>query len=72
MPEKIKEKKPAREILATIVGLILIVASMGFAFLGILQQWVMFILVALGLGIVFPKRLSEAAKAISNLSPLKK
>jgi len=63
---------PRREVLATIVGLVLIVTSMGFAFLDILPPWIMFILVALGLGIVFPKRLAEAAKAIANLSPLKK
>jgi hypothetical protein len=74
MPEeaKKKEERKSKEITATIAGLVLVAASLALVFLGVIQQWVMFILVALGLGIVFPSRLADAAKAISNLSPLKK
>lgn len=74
MPEEAKkqEGRRSKEITATIAGLVLVAASLALVFLGVIQQWVMFILVALGLGIVFPKRLAAAAKAISNLSPLKK
>ena len=74
MPEdaKKKERRKVREVGAIVTGLVLIVSSLAFIFLGIIQnEWIMFILVALGLGLVFPKKLADAAKAIANLSPLK-
>lgn len=68
MPEEKKQK----EILATIVGLLIAGVGIAFTYIGLLGEWVSVIMIGLGLGIVFPNRLKDAMDALASIFPFAK